>query len=650
MPKFYFELRRHLNLSGCLFEIIFVNDGSTDNTQNTIKRLATKDDRIKHICFDKNYGQQAAIYEGLMYCTGEAAIVLDCDLQDPPYLILEMIEQWRDGADVVLPIRKNRKDRPFKIISANLFYWLLNRVSKTTLDPRIGEFYLLDRKAINQIINKRQPSIFLRGEVQKLNLKKSNIFYDRQSRQRGKGGYSLAKMTRLGHDALRFANHINTFKPRANISESNMLNKKIAIIGAGITGLICAYRLSKLGYTVTVFEKEPQIGGLLSTFNMDGTKIDRHYHHIFTNQQNIINLFNELKISDRLEKIPASMACLKSKTIYSFNNAFDLLKLPHFSLVQKMIMGAGNLVFKLIDPAKHNNKTAKKLIEAKLGKTVWNIFWQPVFEGKFGHYSKKISASWFISRVKSRDKKSQIETLIYPKGGFGILIEKLARDIVGNGGRIITCHNVNSIKKSKQGIKIDGERFDYCISTLAPNESSRIYPSYRQRGIEYLGFVGVIIKANTSLSKHYWITVLDNNAPFGVIVEQNNLLPLSKEKIIYLGKYCSLKSDLYQTDDNKIKEIALDWINSLAPNFSDSINNVKVVKDKYAQPVIKNNYKIPPIKAPMGEFFVLSMAHIFPEDRGIENAVIQSNNIINELLRDTKKSPVDSYKRVKDSK
>jgi protoporphyrinogen oxidase len=641
LPAFYKELIKYLPDNIYNFEIILVNDGSTDKTADIIRRLASKDMRLKYIFFDKNYGQQQAILCGLKHCTGQAAIVMDSDLQDPPSLIKKMIRRWQDGADIVLPVRKSRKDNSLKTLLAEAFYLLLNSTQSTKLNSKIGDFYLINRPTIDLIINSgRQPS-FLRGEVQKIHLKKDNVYYDRQSRRYGKSSYSIIKMIKLGASAFGYRRHRIQSELRIKVVESNIFNKKIAIIGAGISGLICAYRLSKLGYIVTLFEKDAQVGGLAASTELAGMKVDKYYHHIFPKQVHILALYNELGIYSDLQNLPTSMACIKDNVIYPFNNAKDLLGLPFYSLQQKILLGFGNLRTRKISPKNISHITAKELIRNIMGTSAWNDFWRPVFKSKFGVYSDKISASWFVMRITNRGKNIMGEHLIYPKGGFGKLINTLVERVYVNGGTIKTSNLVKNIKKRQSYFVISNEKYDYCISTIAPEKTAEILPHYNPSNISYLGVVGLIVALNKKFSLHYWINILDCNAPFGVIVEQNNLAPpssraqrsgaegsLCDHHILYLGKYTKNSSVLYNLPNTDIAKIGVNWLEKIKPGIKDEIIETKIFKDSFAQPIITTNYKKPShtIKDIDG-FYTTSMAHIFPEDRGLENAVIEANKI-----------------------
>jgi polyisoprenyl-phosphate glycosyltransferase len=190
------------------YEIIFVNDGSKDQTLSLIKQAAQINQRIKCINFSRNFGHQLAITAGLDHCKGVAAIVIDADLQDPPIFMLEMIEKWEQGYDVVFGKRKDREgESGFKLLTAKYFYKIINRLSDVDIPKDTGDFRLMDRVALDQFLKMRESYRFVRGMVAWIGFNQTYIEYDRDSRFAGETKYPLKKMIGLASDAiLSFSN------------------------------------------------------------------------------------------------------------------------------------------------------------------------------------------------------------------------------------------------------------------------------------------------------------------------------------------------------------------------------------------------------------------------------------------------------------
>lgn len=185
------------------YEIIFVNDGSSDATEQLISKICKKDKMIKLINFSRNFGHQTAISAGLRNASGEAIIITDADLQDPPELIYEMIEKWKEGYDVVYGKRKNRKgETRFKKITANVFYKFLNYLTNNRIPEDVGEFRLIDKKvckAFNELSERRR---FIRGLISWVGFKQIEVLYDRDERTAGETKYNLKRMITLAEDGI----------------------------------------------------------------------------------------------------------------------------------------------------------------------------------------------------------------------------------------------------------------------------------------------------------------------------------------------------------------------------------------------------------------------------------------------------------------
>jgi dolichol-phosphate mannosyltransferase len=197
-----------LDSSKYQYEIIFVNDGSRDNTLEQIQEIIKIDTRIKGINFSRNFGHQIAITAGLDNCKGDAAVVIDADLQDPPSVILEMVKKWEEGYDVIFGKRNARAgESTFKLLTAKWFYRFINRLSDVDMPLDTGDFRLMDRNALDQFLSMRETYRFVRGMVAWIGFKQTFVEYDRESRFAGTTKYPLKKMLRLASDAiLSFSN------------------------------------------------------------------------------------------------------------------------------------------------------------------------------------------------------------------------------------------------------------------------------------------------------------------------------------------------------------------------------------------------------------------------------------------------------------
>jgi dolichol-phosphate mannosyltransferase len=186
------------DLSPFDFELLYVNDGSSDSSLSKIKILADNDSRVKYISFSRNYGHQNALKAGLDHADGHAVVSLDADLQHPPELIPKMVELWRAGNDVVYTIRKDtNKISYFKKLTSSLFYRFVNSLSDTKLEEGTADFRLLDRKVVSVLRKYNESNLFFRGIIPTLGFKQIGIPYTPQDRFSGSTKYSFSKMVKF---------------------------------------------------------------------------------------------------------------------------------------------------------------------------------------------------------------------------------------------------------------------------------------------------------------------------------------------------------------------------------------------------------------------------------------------------------------------
>jgi dolichol-phosphate mannosyltransferase len=183
------------------FEILFVNDGSSDDSLDRIRKLSARDNRIKFISFSRNFGHQAALRAGLAYAQGEAVISMDADLQHPPQLLPKLIAKWHEGYEVVYTIRKDTSDTGFmKRLTSRWFYKIMNFLSGLQMEEGAADFRLLDRKVVDVINSQKESDIFLRGYISWIGFKQIGIPYVPAKRFSGESKYTFKKM-------IGFASH-----------------------------------------------------------------------------------------------------------------------------------------------------------------------------------------------------------------------------------------------------------------------------------------------------------------------------------------------------------------------------------------------------------------------------------------------------------
>jgi dolichol-phosphate mannosyltransferase len=203
LHELYHRIKEVMDRTDDTWELVLINDGSTDRTAELMKELHAQDPRVHYIQFARNFGHQIAVTAGMDYAQGEAVILIDADLQDPPELILEMIKKWKEGFEVVYAVRSERKGETwFKLLTARLFYRLIYRITDVNIPLDTGDFRLMDRKVVNQMKRMKEHHRFIRGLTSWIGFKQTGVYYVREERFAGETKYPLRRMIRLAITAI----------------------------------------------------------------------------------------------------------------------------------------------------------------------------------------------------------------------------------------------------------------------------------------------------------------------------------------------------------------------------------------------------------------------------------------------------------------
>lgn len=200
---FHEEITKVMKTTGMDYELIYVNDGSRDRTDELIRELAEKDSHVRAITFARNFGHQTAITCGMDFARGDAVITMDGDMQHPPELIPLLLEKWKDGYDIVQTIRTSTEDSGFikKITSAG-YYKVINSISKTPVTPGGSDFRLMNRKSLDVFLRFREHARFIRGIVGGLGFKQTTIKFEAPARHAGVSKFSMNKMLHFAMDGI----------------------------------------------------------------------------------------------------------------------------------------------------------------------------------------------------------------------------------------------------------------------------------------------------------------------------------------------------------------------------------------------------------------------------------------------------------------
>ena len=203
LPMLYPRLRQLMEQLDGPSEVLFVDDGSRDASIEALQRIQAGDRRCKVIELSRNFGHQKAVSAGLDLATGDAVVVMDADGQDPPEVVLEMAARWREGFEIVYGVRQDRSsDTWFKRTSARAFYRLINRCASVDLPAEVGDFRLIDRKAVDAFKSMREKNRYVRGMFSWVGFRQTGVSYTRPERSVGETSYTLSKMLRLAEDGV----------------------------------------------------------------------------------------------------------------------------------------------------------------------------------------------------------------------------------------------------------------------------------------------------------------------------------------------------------------------------------------------------------------------------------------------------------------
>jgi glycosyltransferase involved in cell wall biosynthesis len=203
IDELYRRLVGVMDSTGDTWEIIMVNDGSRDGSAEKMRALAERDARVRVVNFARNFGHQNAVTAGMDYAQGDAVVVIDADLQDPPEVILQLLAKWREGYQVVYAVRSERKGETwFKTFTAKAFYRLIYRITDVDIPVDTGDFRLMDRKVVDAVQSMREHNRFIRGMTSWVGFRQTGVEYIRQERFAGATKYPLRKMIRFAFDAI----------------------------------------------------------------------------------------------------------------------------------------------------------------------------------------------------------------------------------------------------------------------------------------------------------------------------------------------------------------------------------------------------------------------------------------------------------------
>ncbi|MFP4004076.1 MAG: NAD(P)/FAD-dependent oxidoreductase [Alphaproteobacteria bacterium] len=442
----------------------------------------------------------------------------------------------------------------------------------------------------------------------------------------------------------------------------------VVVIGGGFTGLSAAMELARAGAGVTVLERDGGLGGLAGSFDVGGTRLEKFYHHWFTNDRHVHDLVADLKAEDRIVYRPTRTGSWYANRLFRLSRPLDVLRYTPLSPVGRLRLGGLVVQARMVrDWRQLERLTAREWLISMCGREVFDKVWGPLLKGKFGAHAGDISAVWIWNKLKlrggSRGKGGE-EQLAYFRGGFAALADLMARDIAAHGGGVLTDTEVRGLISEGgrvRGVRLQGEDLhaDAVLVTTPLPVFARLGQGHlpedylRSLGrIDYLGNVCLTLELDRSLSGTYWLNVTDPDFPFVGVIEHTNFEPTESydgRHIVYLSKYVPTDDPLYGMEGHEFLAFALPYLKRMFPAFSrDWVKAAHLHRAAHAQPIVTRGYGalIPPEDTPLGGLYLSTMAQIYPEDRGTNYAIERGRAIgrrLAEVLRGASAAPESRY-------
>jgi len=439
---------------------------------------------------------------------------------------------------------------------------------------------------------------------------------------------------------------------------------KVGIIGGGMAGLSAAYELSKKGQNVTLFEQSSVLGGLASSFLLDGGFVERYYHFICRGDTALFSLLEELGLKERLRWVKTRMGLFYEGALYPFSRPLDLWKFPHLTYREKLKFGLALMKIKSgkVDAWRDiENIPAPEWLVSRFGRKIYEILHEPLIRLKFGTYASTLSAAWMWARThrvgKSRTRLAQKEILGYIEGGTKALVDRLEHQIIHHGGTIHKSAAASRIERSsdsaQRGVRIGSElaEFEAVLSTVPSPVFLSLLPvvqgTYWEnlRKIDSIGVICVLLKIERPLTENFWLNISDRRIPLAGVIEYTNLnpCPLSNGgKIIYLPQYLPSSEERFGWDDEKIISQYAGYLNVVRKGFGQrDISSRHVFRDRYAQPICEVGFSplMPAIKTPVKGLYMTDSSQLHPDDRTVSNSIDLGRKAARLILADSVTPP-----------
>lgn len=432
---------------------------------------------------------------------------------------------------------------------------------------------------------------------------------------------------------------------------------KVGVIGGGIMGICLGYFLSQKGVQVEIFEASPILGGLAGPIILeDGTRIDRFYHAILSSDSHLRELCAELGIADQLRFRETRMGFFYNGIIHSMNTVLELLRFPPLGWIDRFRLGLTVLYAQFIRDWHHlESISVEKWLIRLGGRRTYENIWLPMLKAKFDGGFDQVPATYIWSRLvrmkSTRRGANQKEEAGHLIGGYITLIQTIAARIEAAGGVIHLCKPVTEIMIDDgvvRGVLVGSERylFDKIVSTLQPPIFQRMIPNENAEYLDflrqsrYLGIICPILVLDRPLSGYWTLNITDDNIPFTGVIETTSYIDpqfAGGHHLVYLPKYTAPDSLLQKTTDVEIKELWLNHLEFMFPQFDRSwIRYFLVHRERYVEPLhlLNKTHLLPSVKTPIKNLYLATTAQIYPTLTNGESVSRKAREVADIILGD----------------
>jgi protoporphyrinogen oxidase len=364
------------------------------------------------------------------------------------------------------------------------------------------------------------------------------------------------------------------------------LKKDICIVGGGLCGLAAAHSLRDVA-SVDLLEKQPVLGGCLSSYHMDTYTIERYYHHCFSSDEALFSLLYELGIGDQLEWLTGTTGYYVHGSLYPLTTPREILRYPYLTILDKMRLALLTLSARKRDMGSLDTITAEDFVVNGYGRNLYESFFEPLLASKFGEMRSTVSAAWLMSRIAIRSHRGVTgEHLGYLKGGFELLISALEKSCIQAGCTIHRNEPLTELRKSGDKWLVNGKPYNQVLSTIPLPEIGQI-SDLPLPDIPYQGAACMTLGLEREVTEGiYWLNMKDP-APYGAVVAHTSFVPRERygESIIYLGSYFSGKPQAHLEER---------MLNDFSRRFGISDAEIhwhRLAVDRFAGPVYVAGYQ-----------------------------------------------------------